>query len=265
MVKGVPFSAKLIAGGLILLALVYMIVPLFMVAASSVTESQFMSFPPKGFSLQWYNEVIHSEKYLESAWTSFKLAGIVVIFSVTIGTMAALSLSRLRFRGSDSLSGLFLSPLILPAIVFAIGLLMFISLLGFEPSFLGLVIGHLVITLPYVIRTVTAVLERSDPFLEEAARTMGANWFMRYWKVVLPQCRQGIAAGAFFAFNISFDDAVIALFIRSPGIETLPIRIYSELEFSTSPAIAAVSTIMILLTVALIFIIERILGIQKVV
>jgi putative spermidine/putrescine transport system permease protein len=265
MVKGVPFSAKLIAGGLILLALVYMVVPLFMVAASSVTESQFMSFPPKGFSLQWFSEVFHSEKYLESAWTSFKLAGVVVILSVTIGTMTALSLSRLRFRGGEALSGVFLSPLILPAIVFAIALLMYISLLGFEPSVFGLVIGHLVITLPYVVRTVSAVLARSDPFLEEAARTMGANWFIRYWKVVLPQCRQGIAAGAFFAFNISFDDAVIALFIRSPEIETLPIRIYSELEFSTSPAIAAVSTIMIILTIALIFIIERILGIQKVV
>ena len=84
MVKGIPFSAKLIAGGVILLALVYMVVPLFMVAASSVTESQFMSFPPKGFSLQWFSEVFHSEKYLESAWTSFKLAAVVVILSIAL-------------------------------------------------------------------------------------------------------------------------------------------------------------------------------------
>lgn len=242
-----------------------MIVPLFMVVASSVTESQFMSFPPKGFSLKWFIEVFQMEKYLDAAWTSIKLAVTVVVLSVTVGTMAALSLTRFRFRGSEALSGVFLSPLILPAIVFAIGLLMLISLMGFQPSFPVLVAGHLVITLPYVIRTVSAVMSRSDPALEEAARTMGASWFMRYWQVLLPQCRQGIAAGAFFAFNISFDDAVIALFIRSPGIETLPIRIYSELEFSTSPAIAAVSSIMIFLTIMLIFIIDRILGIQKVV
>lgn len=264
MVKGIPISARVIAGGLIILTLVYMIVPLLMVAASSVTESRFMSFPPKGFSLRWFVEVLQSDKYVDSALTSFKLAGIVVVLSVVIGTMAALSLNRFRFRGSNTLNGIFLSPLILPAIVFAIGLLMFISMLGIQPSFPVLVVGHLVITLPYVIRTVSSVLAISDPALEEAARTMGASWFMRYWQVLIPQCRQGIAAGAFFAFNISFDDAVIALFIRSPGIETLPIRIYSELEFSSSPAIAAVSTIMILLTISLIFITERILGIQKV-
>jgi len=265
MVKGIPLSAKVIAGGLVVLTLLYMIVPLLMVVASSFTESEFMSFPPRGFSWRWFVEVFQSDTYLASAWTSFKLAGIVILLSVIIGTMAALALNRLRFRGSEALTGVFLSPLILPAIVFAIGLLILVSLLGLQPSFPILVAGHLVITLPYVIRTVSAVLVRSDPALEEAARTMGASWVMRYGRVLLPQCRPGIAAGAFFAFNISFDDAVIALFIRSPGIETLPIRIYSELEFSTSPAIAAVSTIMMALTVGLIFLIERILGLQKVV
>jgi putative spermidine/putrescine transport system permease protein len=265
VVKGIPISAKIFSAALVVLSLLYMVVPLFMVAASSVTQSQFMSFPPKGFSLRWYLTVLTSDKYLLSAFTSLQLAGIVVSLSVIAGTMAALAFNRARMRGVEALSGLFLSPLILPAIIFAIGLLMSLSVLGLKPSFWALVVGHMVITLPYVIRTVSAVLARSDPYLEEAARTMGAGRFRRYWSVLLPQCRQGIIAGAFFAFNISFDDAVVALFIRSPGLETLPIRIYSELEFSTSPAIAAVSTMMILITIGLILVIERVLGVTKVV
>jgi putative spermidine/putrescine transport system permease protein len=235
------------------------------VAGSSLTRSQFLSFPPKGLTLNWYGQVFRSEKYLLAAWTSLRVATLVSFVSVIVGTMASIAFMRFRFRGGEVLALLFLSPLILPTIIFGIGLLMVLSIVGTGPTFWGLVLGHLVITLPYVIRTVSAVLARSDLFIEEAARTMGARWFQRYWYVVIPQCRQGIIAGAFFAFNVSFDDTVIALFVRSPGLETLPIRIYSELEFSTSPSIAAVSTLMILVTVGLIFLIERFLGLKRVV
>jgi putative spermidine/putrescine transport system permease protein len=265
MVKGVPGSARVIAWSIVLFALCYMLAPLLVVAGSSLTQSQFLTFPPRGVTLHWYFEVFRSEKYLMATWTSLKLATLVSLLSVTVGTMAAIAFGRFRFKGIDLLSGLFLSPLVLPAIIFGIGLLMVLSIIGTGPTFWGLVLGHLVITLPYVIRTVSAVMARSDLALEEAARTLGANWFQRYWYVVLPQCRQGIIAGAFFAFNVSFDDTVIALFVRSPGVETLPIRIYSELEFSTNPSIAAVSTVMILITVALIFLIERFLGLRRVV
>ena len=122
----------------------------------------------------------------------------------------------------------------------------------------------MVIALPYVIRTTLAVLSESDPFLEEAARTLGAARWQRIVYVVLPQCAPGLAAGAFFAFNISFDEAILALFLRSPEIVTLPIQIYTQLEFSPDPSIAAVSTLMIGLTILLIFVIDRVLGIQRV-
>ena len=125
-------------------------------------------------------------------------------------------------------------------------------------------IGHTVIALPYVIRTTLAVLIDSDPYLEEAARTMGAGWLQRIRYVVLPQCLTGLAAGAFFAFNISFDEAVLSLFLRTPEITTLPIQIYSQLEFSPDPSVAAVSTLMMLLTVVLIVFIDRLIGIQKI-
>jgi putative spermidine/putrescine transport system permease protein len=130
-------------------------------------------------------------------------------------------------------------------------------------SFTALWIGHTVVALPYVVRTTLAVLAGSDPFLEEAARTMGASRWQRIRHVVLPQCAPGLAAGAFFAFNISFDEAVVALFLRTPELVTLPIQIYNQLEFSPDPSVAAVSTLMIGLTILLILAIDRLLGIQR--
>ena len=141
---------------------------------------------------------------------------------------------------------------------------MVFSIYGDGPSFTGLVIGHVVITIPYVIRTVSASLVDMDPHLDEAARMMGAGWWSRYWLVILPQCRTGMAAGAFFAFNISFDDAVVALFMRAPSVETLPMRIYSNLEFSPDPSVAAVSTIMIVLTIFLVIALDRVFGLGRI-
>jgi len=130
-------------------------------------------------------------------------------------------------------------------------------------SVVTLWIGHTVVTTPYVVRTTLAVLSEADPYLEEAAKTMGANRIRRLWLVVLPQCLPGLAAGAFFAFNISFDEAVLSLFLRRPGLTTLPVQIYGQLEFSPDPSVAAVSTIMIGLTVLLILVIDRVLGLQR--
>ena len=127
----------------------------------------------------------------------------------------------------------------------AIGMLMLWSALFGQVTLATLWLGHTVVALPYVVRTTLAVLSESDPFLEEAARTMGANRLQRLLFVVLPQCFPGLAAGAFFAFNMSFDEAVLSLFLRKPDLTTLPVQIYGQLEFSPDPSVAAVSTLMI--------------------
>ncbi|MCP5150676.1 MAG: ABC transporter permease [Ectothiorhodospiraceae bacterium] len=241
---------------------VFMLVPLAVVVASSLSASEFLVFPPRGLSLRWYQEILSSREYTAAAWTSLKLACVVTVVSLAIGTAAAIALARSRFPGRELLVGLFLSPLVLPTIIFGIGLLMVFSRYADGPSFAALAVGHVVVTLPYVVRTVSAVLEGADRHAEEAARTMGARWWQRYWHVVIPQCRGGMLAGAFFAFNISFDEAVIALFLRVPGAETLPLTIYSKLEFSPDPSVAAVSSVLIALTVLLIVIAERLLGLD---
>ena len=263
MVRRVPLGARIGAVLFVAVTVVFLLAPLAVVAGASVSESQFLGFPPSGFSLRWYAEIFESTKYVAPILTSLQLGVAVTLTTAILGTAAAIAVHRGRLPGSAVVAGLFLSPLILPTIIFAIGLLMAWSTYADGPSFAALWLGHTMITLPYVLRTVLAVLHDSDPFLEEAARTMGANSVQRLWFVVLPQCLPGLAAGAFFAFNISFDEAVISLFLRQPGLTTLPIQIYSELEFSPDPSVAAVSTLMILVTVLLIAVIERLFGIKR--
>lgn len=265
MIGATPRFVTWAATAFVLAIALYMLIPIAVVVASSLSSSQFLVFPPPGLSLRWYGEILNSEAYLAAGWTSVKLALITVVVALGLGTPAAIALTRFRFAGRDAIGSIFLSPLILPSLIFAIGLLMVFSRYGDGPSFTGLVIGHVVITLPYVIRTVSANLVDLDPNLDEAARVMGARWWQRYFLVILPQCRTGMAAGAFFVFNISFDDAVIALFMRAPGVETLPMRIYSTLEFSPDPSVAAVSAVMIALTILLVLLLDRVFGLSKIV
>lgn len=263
MVKGVPGYLRILTWVFVAATLVFILAPLIVVAGVSVSESQFIAFPPTGFSLRWFQAIFASPAYVNALGTSLKLAVLVTITATIIGAGAAIAIHRGRLPGSGVLAGLFLSPLILPSIIFAIGLLMLWSATFGPVSFSALWIGHTVIALPYVIRTTLAVMADSDPFLEEAARTMGAGRWQRIRHVVLPQCAPGLAAGAFFAFNISFDEAVIALFLRTPDLVTLPIQIYNQLEFSPDPTVAAVSTLMMGLTILLIAVIDRLLGIQR--
>lgn len=261
MVKAIPAWLRIAAWVFVILTGVLLLAPLVVVIGVSVSESQFIVFPPQGFTFRWYQKALGSREYVEAFWLSLRLAVLVTASATVIGGAGAIALSRRR-QGS-ALENFFLSPLVIPTIIFAIGMLMLWSWAFGPTSFLTLWIAHTIVTIPYVVRTTLAVLAERDPFLEEAARTMGANRLRRMWHVVLPQCRPGMIAGAFFAFNISFDEAVLSLFLRKPGLNTLPVQIYGQLEFSPDPTVAAVSTLMILLTVTLILVLDRVLGITR--
>ena len=256
------------AAGLVLalVAGTFLLAPLAVIAAASLSAGGFLVFPPQGISLRWYVEVWSDPRYLEAAGTSLFLALATVAVAVPLGTAAALALRR---PGALPLRGMwefvFLSPLVLPAVVLAIGLLILASNLAGGPSKAALVGGHVVIALPYVVRTVGAVLAGIDPATDDAARVMGARAWQRLLLVTLPQARAGIAAGAVLAFIVSFDDAVLVLFLRSPTLETIPLRIYAGLEFSPDPGVAAVSTCLILLAALAVGLSDRLLGGRRVV
>lgn len=263
MVKAIPTPLRILAWMFVGLCALFLLGPLVVVVGVSLSESRFISFPPNGLSLRWYQQVLSSDAYLSAGWLSFKVAVLVTVSATLLGGAAAVAIHRRKLPGAEAMGAFFLSPLVLPTIIYAIGMLMLWSTLFGPVSVLTLWISHTIIAAPYVVRTTLAVLADSDPFLEEAAATMGAGRVQRLFLVVLPQCTPGLAAGAFFAFNVSFDEAVLSLFLRKPGLTTLPVQIYGQLEFSPDPSVAAVSTIMILLTIALILVIDRIVGVQK--
>ena len=263
MVKAIPTPVRILATVLVVLTVLVLLAPLAVVVGVSFSQSEFIAFPPQGWSLRWYQEVLGSGTYLASAVTSLKIAVLVTLAATLAGGAAAVALHRGKLPFSGLMATFFLSPLVLPTIIFAIGMLMFWSKVFGQISVLTLWLSHTVVAMPYVIRTTLAVLAESDPFLEEAAGTMGAGRLQRLWFVVLPQCIPGLGAGAFFAFNISFDEAVLSLFLRKPDMTTLPVQIYGQLEFSPDPSVAAVSAIMIAFTVLMILVIDKILGIQR--
>ena len=263
MVKAVPLPVRMLAWAFVTLTVLVLLAPLAVVVAVSFSASQFIVFPPAGLGLQRYEQVLTSGTYVAATLTSLKIALAATAAATLVGGAAAVALHRRLLPGSLWLEGAFLSPLVLPTIIFAIGMLMLWSQLFGAVTPVALWLGHTLVCIPYVLRTTLASLADSDPNLEAAARTMGAGRLQRLAFVVLPQCAPGLGAGAFFAFNISFDEAVLSLFLRQPDLVTLPVQIYGQLEYSPDPSVAAVSSILIALTVVLIFVIDRLLGLQR--
>ncbi|WP_026556203.1 ABC transporter permease [Arthrobacter sp. 35W] len=264
MVRSTPLPLRIASRVFLVAVAVFMLGPLAVVVGAAFTTSRFLSFPPTGFSLQWFAEALSDATYIAPFLFSLQVAVATAAATAVLGTLFALGIARHSIPGSGVLQAIAMSPLTMPSIIFAIAMLQTVSqVLGGSASWI-LVLAHVIVTVPYVIRTVLGVIARSDSFTEEAARTMGARWWQRYWHVLLPICRPGIVAGAFLAFIVSFDDAVLALFLRTPQFETLPLAIYGQLEFSASPTVAAVSTMSMALTAISILAIEKIVGLGKV-
>ena len=265
MNAGRPIGLRVAAYVFVAAMLVFLMAPLIVVMAASLSAGGYLVFPPQGLSLKWYVEVLGDRRYQDALATSFLIAAVSTAISLPLGTAGAIALSRFRFPGRSLAQLLFLSPLLFPTIVVAIGLLILASRALGGSSMAVIVAGHVALSIPFVVRTVGAVLEGVDMATEEAARVMGANWRQRYLLVVLPQCRPGILAGTLLAFLVSFDDAVLVLFLRTPLIDTLPLRIYSSLEFNPDPGVAAASTILILIAACVVLASERLLAGRRVI
>lgn len=264
MVHSTPAGLKLIARIFLVLVSIFMLAPLAVVVGAAFNSNRFLSFPPQGFSFNWFVEAVADETYINPFIFSIQVALATALIAGILGTVFALGIARHKLPGSSTLQSIAMAPLTLPSIIFAIALLQTVSQLIGSSAPWVLILAHIIVTVPYVIRTVLGVISRSDTFTEEAARVMGAGWVNRYRHVLLPMCRPGIVAGAFLAFIVSFDDAVLALFLRTPQFETLPLAIYGQLEFSASPTVAAVSTLSMALTAISILAVEKIVGLGKV-
>lgn len=264
MLRGThPFRLFLVA--IAVIAYLFLLAPIIVVTLASFGASQFLSFPPDGFSLQWYRAALTREDFRHGLQVSLIVGIATAVLSGVIGTLSAFALIRHRFRGRELLSALFLSPLVLPSLVLALALLLMSSAVGVGPSLQRLVVAHMVICVPYVLRTLIPVLQRFDVSLEEAAQNLGAGPIATFFLVTLPVIRPALITGIFFAFIISFDEVILALFLAPPRQPTLPIEIYAAVQFSLDPTVAAVSTLLICVTLAFVVISEALFGVRRLV
>ena len=244
-----------------LVAVLYflLIAPLVVVIAVSFNAASGFDFPPKGLSLRWYDAFFHSRPFVRSFFqVSLPIGLACSVCATTLGALAAIGLVRFRFIGREALETAFLAPLLVPHILLGAALYLYYARLGMNASMLTLFFGHLLISTPYVIRSVTAGLVGMDPRLEEAAISLGANRVQAFLRVTLPLLRSSLVSGAIFAFIISFSDINLALFLSGPDTTSLPVHIFSELQWEGDPTIAAASALQIMIIGALILLVQKI-------
>ncbi len=225
--------------------ILYLLAPIIVVVATAFTTTAYPVFPPQGFSLRWFEKFLATPEFVEAIRISTALATVSTIVAAILGTFSGLALARFPIPGKSMLSALLLSPILFPTIVLGLALLIFNTRIGISGTFPGLVCAHVVLTTPFVIRMVMVSLAQFDPAIEEAARNVGAGWWRTFLFITLPLIRPGVLAGAVFAFILSFDELVVTLFLSAPGLQTLPIRIYTYVEYSSDPTISAISTVLI--------------------
>jgi putative spermidine/putrescine transport system permease protein len=241
----------------------FMLAPILVVIPVSFSETPYLVFPPRGFSLRWYANFFATRELADSLWTSLHLAAWTTAICTVLGTMAAVALMRYHYPGREALRTLLMAPLVMPRLVLGIALLMFLAKTFLSGRFGGLLLAHVVVALPYVIRTVGASLVGLDRALEEAAQSLGAPPLLTFRTVTLPLLKPGILAGAIFAFVTSFDELVASLFLTGPRLTTLPVQIYTYIEYTSDPTIAAISVVLIALTTAVVLVTERIVGFSR--
>ena len=250
--------------GFCLLVLLYLMLPLAVLIGASFTTTAYLRFPPDGFTGHWYAAFLTDSSYLQALWTSAALAALSTAFALLLGVPVALVLARSRFPGQTVVSGLFLSPLVLPAIVLGAALLQYASALGFARTWFALLVGHTVLVTPYVVRTTIATLAGFDQSLEDAARDLGESSSGAFLRVTLPLIKPGVIAGALFAVIISWINVEVSIFNTTASLMTVPVKLFNYVQYSVDPTIAAVSATTIYVAIAVVVLIDLSVGLDKI-
>lgn len=222
--------------------------PSLVVIPLSFTDKPSFSFPPSGWSTQWYATFFTNPSWTSALSASFGVGILVAIVSTVIGTAAAFALSRSAFRGQQAVRAIIVAPMIVPVIIVAVGLYALFLRLNLLGTVVGFVVAHSVLALPFVVIPVLASLQTFDRRLEDAAAICGAGKWATFRQITLPIVAPGVISGALFAFVTSFDEVVMSLFIQSPYLQTLPVKMYASVTRDTDPTIAAAATLILLLT-----------------
>lgn len=245
------------------LIFLFLVGPLLVIIPLSFNASPYFTFTPEmlalnpeGYSLRWYQEFLNSDAWLGAIKNSVIIGIASTILATVLGTIAALGLSSPSMPYRNTIMALLISPLIVPLIISAAAMFFFFSRIGLAQSYLGVVLAHTALGIPFVVITVTATLSSFDHSLTKASASLGAGPTTTFFKVVLPLVTPGVVSGALFAFITSFDEVVVVLFISGPEQRTIPIQMWSGIREQISPTILAVATMMVTLSVLLLTTLE---------
>ena len=258
------WSYALVVGGLGGIAIVLLAAPTLIVLITSLTSAETLRFPPPGFSMRWYQALMFSSpEILDAALVSLKVAASATLAAIALATAAAVAIGSSKALWARIADNALMSPVLLPALSLGLGLLLTFNLFHVGVSPATLIVGHIVICFPFVLRTTLASLAQIDPALEECARDLGAGGWRTFLHVTFPLARGGILAGAFIGFMASFDNVAISLFLADARSEVLPIRLWDLIESVLDVRAAAASGVLIVATVALMIVMERVSGLSR--
>lgn len=243
---------------------IFILAPLVLIVWMSFTPDEFFTLPTSEFTLRWYRQIFAHPGFVNAFFLSLRLAVVSALVASTLAFLAAYAIVRFEFPGRNALDALFMSPLIIPAVVFGIAMLQFLNRFGLYNTFVSLVAAHVIVVIPFAIRAINAALREVPKELEWAAMNLGASRLRALWKVTLPISLKGVAAGFIFAFIMSFDEVTVTIFMTGPAYQTLPMRIYNYLSDQVDPTVAAVSSLLIVMSLVLILILDRIGGLKAV-
>lgn len=230
------------------LVFAFLMLPVVVVTLASLSRTSYLTVPPQGVTLRWFAAVLQDPEYARAIVFSLVLAAVATLGSLVAGVAGSYALIRHRVPGGALISALLNAPLIFPGVVVGVALLQFYALVRMNGTFVGLALAHMVITVPYVVRAVMASLQGIDAEIESAARVLGASRPIAFFTVTLPLARPGIVAGALFSFIVSFDNVPVSIFLIGSSQMTLPVKIFTAIEYGVDPSIAAISTMLIIVT-----------------
>lgn len=255
---------KVLVGLFLLVVGLFLTMPVVAVVAQSFTSTDYVGFPPSGFSTRWYEEAFGSDSPFRSSFLlSLQISTGVAVVAGILGTLSAYATVRYRFFGRTLLRAFVMSPLTLPGLLIGISIFSVLMTLQLPVSPLAIMIGQSALTLPFVFQLVSSQLVGLDPNLDRAARSLGAGPVRTFVAVTLPLTRLGLVSGLVFAFLLSFDDAVVALFLTAPGVTTLPVQLLAHSSVEYSPVIMAAGSILVLISAVGLLILERTVGIAR--
>lgn len=242
----------------------FILAPLLIIVVVAFTDKGYISLPTDGLSLRWFYAILNANEIITSFWLSLKLGLVSATIAIVLAIPAALAIARYKFRGRGAVMAFFMSPLMIPHVVLGVAFLRFFNVVGISGSFIWLAATHVIIIMPYALRLVLASATGLSQDAEQAAMSLGASRFTTLRRITIPLMVAGVVGGWLLAFIQSFDELTMTIFVATPGTTTLPVAMYNHITHTIDPLVTSVSAVLILGTLALMILLDRIIGLDTV-